>query len=208
VSISIIIPTKNAHQPWLEKALGSCSFADEIIIRRDEGLAGAINRGVLYSSGDYIAILPDDDYFLWDIREVVKVVNTGEFDIVHFPCLHQVEEGIPQGLYDASPDITLEQNIIGNKVFGSSFIRRSAWEMLGGYQGDICMDWDLYNRALVSRMKFKYVPVASAVFRWNKHSLLQNKSIGQSGEIRRYIETSLAKWREHVNGCPIPNLEV
>jgi glycosyltransferase involved in cell wall biosynthesis len=209
MTISIVMPTKNAHLPWLQKAIGSCCFADEIIIRRDNGLSIAVNLGVIQSSGDYIAILPDDDYFLEGINDAVEIVKTGEFDFVHFPCKHQIEEGDPSGLFDVSPDVTLEQNLCSNRIFGSSFIKRSAWDRLGGYNGDICMDWDLFNRALAIGMKFKYSPTAGAVFRWNKRSALQNQSAGKYPEIRRYIENSLAKWREaNADCCAVPNMEV
>ena len=209
MTISIIVPTKNAKPEWLSKAVGSCAFADEIIIRRDEGISVAVNRGVLQASGDYIAVLPDDDYYLPEIAEAVKEMQSGLYDVVHFPCRHQTEECEVEGLYDVSPDITLEQNILGNRVFGSCFIKRTAWERLGGYAGDICMDWDLWNRALAIGMKFKYVPVPCAVFRWNKHSRLQNRPGGDYAEIRRYIENSLAKWKElNADCCPVPDIQV
>jgi len=168
---TIIIPTLNAHEPWFLKAVASCAFADEIIITRKDGLTNAVNDAAIQASGDYIAVLPDDDYFLPEINEAIKNIDG---DIWHFPCRHQIEDGeISAELFDVSPGITKEENLRQNRVHGSSFIKKNVFRFLGGYQGDICMDAHLWNRALTMGSKFVYYPGPCVVFRWNKHSMLQ-----------------------------------
>jgi glycosyltransferase involved in cell wall biosynthesis len=183
---TVIIPTLNAHEPWLLKAVASCAFADEIIITKRAGLTAAVNEAVAKASGDYIAILPDDDYFLPAVERALDIINkyiglkSLMPQVIHFPCQHQDEEGEPYGLFDVSPAITAEENRKKNVVHGSSFISKDMFLSLGGYRGTICMDADLWNRALDAGASFVFYPEPCVVFRWNKHSQLQEQAFGCS----------------------------
>ena len=174
--VSIIIPTFSAHEPWFLKAVASCSFADEIIITRMEGLTAAINEAVTKVRNDYFAILPDDDYFLPEVEKALETLTNID-GVLHFPCRHQVEDGeISDELFDVSPDIDVAMKSGRNQVVGSAFMRKDLFLELGGYFGEVCMDAYIWHKAYEKGEVFNYYPEPCVVFRWNKHSALQRKT--------------------------------
>jgi glycosyltransferase involved in cell wall biosynthesis len=197
MKITVIIPTINAKKEWLTRAFESCSFADEVIVTKEKGLSAAVNNAVRRSLGDFLSILPDDDFFLPEIEQIAEIARASKSDIIHFPCKHWNEEQEVPGLFDVSPGITCEENLKGNKIFGSSFIHKDVFNFLNGYNGDVCMDWDLFNKALRMGAKFQYVDIPGAVFRWNTRSRLQSKF--SSDFINNYIKDSFEKWEQ--TGC-------
>lgn len=172
---SIIIPTMNAKPEWLAKALGSCSFADEIIITRREGLTQAVNDAVNIARGRWIAILPDDDFFLPEIEKIVDRLSDSEADVVYFPCQHYIEEMPLEGLHDTDQEKT---------IYGSCFMKRETFISCGGYDGERCQDQRLFGKMREAGAQFEYVPIAGGVFRWNSHSKLQHAMGGCSKGMR------------------------
>jgi glycosyltransferase involved in cell wall biosynthesis len=169
---SVIIPTIEAKQEWIAKALSSCLFADEIIITRERGLSQAVNNAVNLARGEWVSILPDDDFYLPEIGEAVYIAMKSLADVVYFPCKHWAEEVPLEGLHDTDKDGT---------IYGSCFMRRDSFLRAGGYDGGTkCMDARLFDRMKKMGMKFEYVPVAGGVFRWNSHSKLQGSYFGCS----------------------------
>jgi len=64
-----------------------------------------------------------------------------------------------------------------NRLPAASFFRKRAWEMVGGFQGDKCHDWDLWKRMAKAGIEFKYFPhlVYNHVRRENSAWHKQNK---------------------------------
>lgn len=182
-------------------SLEGISFPDVESIKVFEsqnGLSDVVNEAVeKHITGDYFSILPDDDFYTAGIRQIVEHVKEGGFDIFYFPSKHLIEDEVVGGLFDNSPGVTFEQNVEQNRITGSAFIKKDAFLFLGGYKGDICMDWDLYNRALKSGMAFEYLDIPGVFFRFNNHSRLQKKAneIGFAS-IKEKIRWSAETWNK------------
>jgi hypothetical protein len=158
------------------------------------GLTETINTVVdKYVTGDFLSILPDDDFYTEHINKIVDRLPDSPAEVIYFPSRHFIGDAAQAGLFDNDPDITFEKNIKANGVTGSAFIRKAAWDYLEGYKGKICMDWDLWNRALKSEFLFEYVNLPGINFRFNDHSRLQKMARNMAaGEIQGFIRKSAA----------------
>jgi len=163
MTITIIIPTINAKPEWLSRALGSCSFADEILITKELGISKAVNNAVDLARCEWIGVMPDDDFYLPEIFKIVEKMVRSDADIIKFPCRQMLEETFLDGIYDTEE----------KTIYGSCFMRRKAFLDLGGYRGEIFQDQEIYNRARAEGFKVEYIPIAGGVFRWNKRSKQQ-----------------------------------
>jgi len=228
MKISVLIPTLNPNKEYLRKALSSIpSNVDEVVLaghgfdveqckdylhqnvevkvfKTTEGLTDTINQAVKeHITGNYFSILPDDDFYLPGMETIIDIVKASYADVFYFPSKNFINNEPCAGIFDDNPKVTYEKNFIKNQITGSAFIRKHAFIFLEGYKGDICQDWDLWNRALKSNLLFEYIDIPGIAFRFNDHSRLQKKSreIGFN-KIQKDIQESANAWNKKlINRC-------
>lgn len=121
---------------------------------------------------EWICCFADDDYFYPDgLSKMIAEVHKGiDADVVHFKFRvsgympkEDVRGRIHRRLTGQSEYILWEKNPVTPKLLkrhgripAASFFRKSAWEKVGGFQGDKFHDWDLWKRMAETGCKFKY----------------------------------------------------
>lgn len=232
MKVTVLIPTLNPNVDFLQKAMDSiprnvdelviCSeFGSKLVLadfalpdlpvlkifrnRAYTGLTGTINEAVSdLCSGDWVSILPDDDFYGAEIESIVEKVKDSPAEVVYFPSVHIVNGVSEPTQYDNDPDITFEKNLQRNQITGSAFFRRKTFEYLGGYHGEICMDWDLWNRALKSEVLFEYIDKVGLHFRIHDGSRLQILARGRGAEIKDAVIRNAMAWDKKIySRCPI-----
>ncbi|MGB0064624.1 MAG: glycosyltransferase [Terracidiphilus sp.] len=209
MKISVIIPAYNA-EPYLAEAIASCleqtEPADEIVVADDGstdrtaeiakqfssqvklvrlekncGLPSARNRAIEASTGDWLAFLDADDWFLprklelqrRSIQENPNAVLVYSGFRLRFPDGSERDgEFVPPG--------ELHWRLRYHCPFQpcSVMLRRDAFNVLGGFDPDRrrCEDWDLWLR-LASRFSadaFAAVPEPLVAYRQTPGSLSSN----------------------------------
>lgn len=119
-----------------------------------------------YVKTEWICCFCDDDYFYpGDLKALIDLVHKGvDADIIHFPFRisghrpwRDYRSWIKGKSYiiDELKPITPKLLSKHNRLPAASFFRKSAWEKVGGFQGDKCHDWNLWLRMSKSGFKFK-----------------------------------------------------
>ncbi|MGH7231750.1 MAG: glycosyltransferase [Nitrospiraceae bacterium] len=165
-SVSVVIPLYNARgviQETIESALGqtwtdteivviddgSTDGSDEVVRRwsgrvryirqSNGGVAKARNRGILESTGPYVALLDHDD--VWHPAKIEKQVRVleqyADVGMVVTDVAHINRAGRPMGIVGAgyNPDETFARLFVQGYVPtpSSAMIRRSVLEGVGGF---------------------------------------------------------------------------
>ena len=138
---------------------------------RDQGQAAAIREGKDIISGEIVAWLNADDYYFPGALQKVAdcFEEDPELDVVYGDAVHVSPEGFflsyfpPIQEFNAN-DLTLTCFICQP----ACFVRRSAYERLGGINADLhyTMDWDLWCRLSNSGVKFCYLHEVLAAVRY------------------------------------------
>ena len=156
-----------------------------VFLKKNLHIAGATNKGVEKASGEYVALLDNDD-MLWPnaLFEVVKVLQTDK-DV---DFLYTDEEKITDDRHehlgpffkpDWNPDFLHSVNYITH----FAVIRKSLMEHIGGLRGDYngAQDWDLALRVSAATDKIAHVP--KVVYSWRIHS----NSTAMSTDAKPYV---------------------
>ncbi len=125
---------------------------------KDQGISDAFNRGIDRATGDFIAILNSDDYWLpncfQDFSEVVS--QHPDADIYYGKVLYfDITTGYS---YVRSPDLSR----INKRMYlfhPSMIVRRDAYERIGGYSlaYQFAMDAEWCHRAISQGLQFQMV---------------------------------------------------
>ncbi|MBW1612939.1 MAG: glycosyltransferase [Deltaproteobacteria bacterium] len=146
------------------------------ISETDEGQTDAINKGFKIASGDIIAWLNADDYYLPGTFEVVSEFfnRTQNYDILYGQCMlvdenkkklrikkeHIFDYGVLlyYGCYIPSTSTFLKRHIIDEGHFLDSTYR-------------VTMDYEYYVRLSSIGYRFGFLPKTLAAFRWHKRNI-------------------------------------
>lgn len=199
MKFSVVIPAHNAER-YIAKAIASClnqtfpphevvvvddastdgtvavaeSFAPQVrVIRLGEnmGVSVARNRGVQESTGDWIAFLDADDWFLPEKLEMQRrcALENENAVLIYTGFINSVN-GVETPVR-FNPPASLRSKIRYRCAIHLSTVavRRDAFEAVGRFDPSIrnCQDWDLWLRfaALYSVSRFTGVPEHLAVYR-------------------------------------------
>jgi len=135
------------------------------ISESDNGIADAINKGLVRASGCYIVVIHADDYLLNEnsLNNVYRLLIGEKFDIWSFPV---IKEHHFHGRQLCNPIRILWWNHF-KFIFlhQGAFVHRRVFDRIGNFneQFSIAMDYDFFYRALKSRstVKFGNQPVAN-----------------------------------------------
>lgn len=168
----------------------------------DCGQAEAIRKGLKILDGDIVSWLNADDYYFPHCLERVSEIFSKhpEVDVVYGDAVHVAPDGIflaPfHGIEQFNPGRLAKSCYICQPA---CFIRRSAYEEVGGVDGtlDYTMDWDLWCRLAIRKKIFLRVNEPMAAVRYYPGT----KTL--SGSRRRYAEI----WRiqRQYGGVRIPS---
>jgi len=149
-------------------------YSDIITFMRsenDKGQAAAIREGNNIISGDIVAWLNADDYYFPGTLERVAACfeEDPELDVVYGDAVHVSPEGFFLSYFP--PIQEFNANDLTRTCFicqPTCFVRRSAYERLGGVDADLhyTMDWDLWCRLSNSGVKFCYLHEVLAAVRY------------------------------------------
>ncbi|MBA8882129.1 glycosyltransferase [Phyllobacterium myrsinacearum] len=119
-------------------------------LQKNQGISGASNAALALATGDYVALMDNDDLLTWDALEsfAVAISLDPEADILYSDEAKVDETGVPVEIFakpDWSPMLMLNCMYIGHL----GVYRRSLVEQIGGFRKefDFSQDYDLALRA-------------------------------------------------------------
>ncbi len=171
----------NQNYPNLEYIIidgGSTDGTQEIIKKyesnlaywvseKDSGIYNAMNKGWKKSSGELIAILNADDYYLEGaLINVATFFDKTKADVIYGNMTKLREIGGKQYFREEFPNLHKMEESMG--VFHpSTFVKRSVYQKLNGYNEayKLSADYDFFLRAYKQNFSFQYLNVNTTVFR-------------------------------------------
>lgn len=171
----------NQNYPNLEYIIidgGSTDGTQDIIMKynssiaywvseKDTGIYNAMNKGWKKASGEIIAILNADDYYLEGaLKSVSCFFDQTNADIIYGNMTKlRVIGGTPY-FREEFPNLDKMEESMG--VFHpSTFVKRRVYQKLNGYNEEyqLSSDYDFFLRAYKRNFTFKYLNVNTSVFR-------------------------------------------
>jgi glycosyltransferase involved in cell wall biosynthesis len=172
------------------------------IHQQNSGLAATRNRGIQAATGEWIAFLDHDDYWLPGklSRQLAKArqsgcdviyTNAGNFgDAARVAELRSEPGSMPEGdLFEA----LLLDNFI---VVSSVMVRKSVLDGVGSFDATLGQveDWDLWLKLAAAGVRFAPVPDAVTMYQWRPGSLSRNYERMRNTR-KQIIQRALATWR-------------
>lgn len=205
--ITLAINSKDPVPEWLESLFLSAQGFDERVIYLDgmtakesvqgnnipddfivvsDGkqrlIAEGFNHVVNHSDGEWIVPFCDDDHFHGEhLKELLAAIRAGNYDfadVIHFPVI--LSNGTQWG---TSEGFTLEDIKMSNLIPHASFIRKEAFQKLGGYRMDACADWNMWVRAKMLPLRFMGFSKPVYHFRHGHERSAFNKQVTEAGGI-------------------------
>lgn len=153
-------------------------------------LPDAYNYMIENVKTEWVCCFCDDDYFYPEgLSKMIEEVREGIVaGVAHFK-FHISGHVPPQDKrcwfgrkeYDLCEKQKITPRLLEkhNRLPAGSFFRKRAWEMVGGFQGDKCHDWDLWKRMAQKGIEFKYFDhlVYNHVRRENSAWCRQNENL-------------------------------
>lgn len=161
-----------------------------IVNNETRGLAEVRNQGIIESDCDWITFLDDDDYYITNPIDSLRVFITKNpsADIIHFPIKNKELNG---NIINWGPkQFTLNELLISNKLAGCSLLKKEVWKNLGGFKNIPYEDWEFWIRAKKARYTFRYFP-CTFYFRDSQLNGLENitkEKISVNAWIKKYIQ--------------------
>lgn len=166
----IIVIDDGSESPVPEAVFSACPFSVKCILLRNETARGANesrNLGILKSSGEYIALLDDDDCFCPE--KIAKLSAAIKFNpmadvFYHQARIYMPQEGLQyvlkQTLNRAGEDI-FRSLLIENRIGGSSMVvvRRDALLEVGLFDNMLpaLQDYELWLRLAMFKKTFFFI---------------------------------------------------
>ncbi len=120
--------------------------------KKNEGVAKALNSGIDNSKGNFISFLGSDDEFLpAKLEKELKVfeLSDSKVGVVYSGVLQQYDDKKTYTLPSSVRQGNIRNELLkGNFVHGLSLIRRSCFQKVGTFDGELnaLEDWELYIR--------------------------------------------------------------
>ncbi|MBL7701562.1 MAG: glycosyltransferase family 2 protein [Ferruginibacter sp.] len=226
--VSIIIPCYN-HGQYIREALDSVEKVSdkslyEVIIVNDgskdaytiemmdklaaegyhvvnqvnQGLGKTRNNGIKIAKGDYILPLDADNRIRPEyIYKSIEILDAHpEIAMVY---------GDAQFFGDKDKrhvvgEFNLQNMMIENQIDACAVYRKSAWEVVGGYDEKMPImgyeDWDMWMNMTFKNYKFHYIPEILFDYRVLGNSMLRSISITNKKKLYRYMDE---KYKSYLN---------
>lgn len=138
----------------------------------NDNIGNVRNKGVELCSGDYVATIDDDDYFIPEnVAKLKKFIEENpDADVYHFPC---ELTGEFTGLWGVEPNFN--RLLEYNQIPCGSWVKRSVL-LKEKYEPEQPEDWELWIRLYKNGYRFAYFPEPIYVHRMRKDSISAAKS--------------------------------
>jgi len=158
----------------------------------DAGQAAAINRGFSRSTGDILAWLNSDDYYLpGALRFAAEQLHIDQEEIILGNCFHFLEgtsksQGSDVAGYHGKTELAAFDYI----KQPSSFWTKKLWDKVGPLEArwSYVFDWDWYIRAQKVGGSFSTTPRYLSAYRLHPHHKSGTGGEKRQGEIREIYE--------------------
>ncbi|MEJ2310697.1 MAG: glycosyltransferase family 2 protein [Gammaproteobacteria bacterium] len=194
--IEYIVIDGSSNDGTLEILKQNAEHIDKLVSEPDEGLYDAMNKGILLSSGDVIAILNSDDVYENDhvISDAIKTFTSDStLDLVFGDVVFVKNDDLTiiTRHYRAGHFKPWKLRFGWMPPHTATFVKKSGYEQAGLYSINykIAADFEMFVRLLiVKKLKFKYL-----------HKTLVRMRVGgvSTSGIRSNIVTAL----ENVKAC-------
>lgn len=135
----------------------------------DKGIYDAMNKGIAKATGDIIAIINSDDWYLDNdvIKEVIEAFEKNDIDIVHGNLIYVNE--IENEKFRMLPNLKLEK-IYKEMVINhpACFVKKDVYKSLGKFdlKYNITADYELMLRFYIHGCSFFYLDKDIVYFRY------------------------------------------
>lgn len=179
-----------------------------IISQSNTGVAGARNRGIENATGEFVAFLDQDDWWLPDklTLQLEQFAADQNIGLVHTSVLHidsatgnQVAALDPTARPERMIGACFSELLLGNPIYNSSvMVRRSLLEKLGGCDltiaGNTVADYDLWLR-MAQNCHFGFVKSPVTCYRMHPDQGMHDRRAMLEAELK-----VLLKIREEKRG--------
>ncbi len=161
-----------------------------ITVEKNTGTSANCNRGIIVSSGDWIKLIAGDDKLLPDcISDNVQFVNINDDANIVFSKIEPmgcIMDGFNISNYNPGPlfralshrqirIVLCERNFLPAPT---SFMRKSVWSDLNGYNEDIPFieDWPMWMKATQMGCKLSFLDKTTVAYRFSVDSISQTNT--------------------------------
>ncbi|MBN2568707.1 MAG: glycosyltransferase family 2 protein [Deltaproteobacteria bacterium] len=183
LELAIESVTQQIYEEWELCIVDDCSSNPETInylrsvhhpkikikfLDRNQGISGASSEAIQMMTGEYIALLDDDDVITKDtLYEVVKVINTIDPDLIYSDedrIDHRGVRAKPFFKPDWSPDLLRAQNYICH----FTVIKKAIYISINGFRKGVeaAQDHDLILRAVERSNRIHHIP--KVLYSWRE----------------------------------------
>lgn len=175
------------------------SFGDQVkwASERDLGQSDGLNKALAKATGDWVAWLNADEYYLPDgLRVLLEAGEKHGADVVYGDCITVDREGRMVGLRPQHPFSRLILRLYGPFLASVSvIIRRSVLEEDPWDPSlTVVMDWDLYLGLASKGASFHYVPYPVGAFRQHEDQASAKRVRPETRDVRERYAIPTARW--------------
>jgi glycosyltransferase involved in cell wall biosynthesis len=188
----LIIVNDGSSDPLTLEVLGNLN-SDQIIVisQENQGPATARNRGVKEAKGEFLLFLDSDNLVFpqYLSKGVTVLKNHPAVGVVysHPEFFGAVEE---EKRFEPIP-FDFQQLLLGNYIDMCSFVRRSTFEEVGGFDEHPDLigweDWELWLRIAQSDWRFHHLDETLFKYRVRPGSLMGQSTISKKNNMLSYL---------------------
>ncbi len=171
----IIIVNDGSDDPETRRVIeGFSKKGIHVLNQKNQGLASARNNGIRASSGRYILPLDSDNKIRPDfVERAAALLDREPKAAAVYGDVNFFEERT--GVLELPP-FDLTQTLVSNYIDACAVIRRTVWEICGGYDAAMpyqgMEDWDLWLSVAERGWKIEHLPGVSFDYRIRSNSML------------------------------------
>ncbi len=198
----IIVVNDGSTDPFTVQHLQQLDFPHTKVIHTDnQGLSSARNNGIEVAQGEYILPLDADDrigptYLEQAVQLLDAEIGLG---IVYSKARFFGDRDDEWQL----PEYSLEEMLLNNIIFCTSFFRKTDWEKVGGFDPAMIYGWEDYDfwLSLIERgRQVKRIPEILFYYRIRSDSMLRSKEKKQKVAIlTKIFHKHEALYKQHID---------
>ncbi|MCI5207636.1 MAG: glycosyltransferase family 2 protein, partial [Candidatus Electrothrix sp. ATG2] len=201
-AVEIIVVNDGSTDPCTVQHLQQLDFPKTRVIHTDnQGLSSARNNGIQEAKGEYILPLDADDRIgPTYLEQAVRLLDAEPaLGIVYCKAQFFGDRDSEWEL----PEYSLEEMLLNNVIFCTSFFRRADWKDVGGFDPAMIYGWEDYDfwLSLIERgRQVKRIPEILFYYRIRSDSMLRSKEKKQKVAILvKIFHKHEALYKKHID---------
>ncbi|XOF34121.1 MAG: glycosyltransferase family 2 protein [Candidatus Electrothrix sp. YB6] len=197
----IIVVNDGSTDPFTIRHLHELNFPKTRVVHtNNQGLPVARNNGIRAAQGEYILPLDADDRIgPTYLEQAVRLLDADpELGIVYCKAQYFGDRDSEWPL----PEYSLEEMLLNNVIFCTSFFRKADWEKAGGFDPAMIHGWEDYDfwLSLIERgRKVQRIPEILFDYRIRSDSMLRSREKKQKVEILvKIFHKHEALYKQHI----------